>query len=519
MTDPFQAIRDYVARGPGTFEQLFHLQAEARPDHPAIICGERSIRYGELDRLIDRVAAALQRDGVPLNGVVAICAAASIEYAAIFLGTLRAGAAISPLSPSATAEQLRAMLADNGATHLFIDDAVATLLAPVFERITARRVLIDSGAGDLPLADWLAPADLKPEPVEIDQRQAFNIIYSSGTTGAPKGIVQSHAMRWPHINPSDPPGYGPDAVAIISTPLYSNTTLVSFIPALAGGGTVVLMPRFDARQFLELSERHHVQYAMLVPVQYRRILDDPEFDRFDLSSYIMKYATSAPFSAELKAEVLARWPGGLIEYYGMTEGGGSCMLLAHEHPDKLATVGRPMPGHDIRVIDESGNPTAPGKVGEVVGRSGAMMNGYHNQPSKTAEAEWHSPEGERFIRTGDLASIDDEGFFTLVGRKKDMIISGGINIYPIDLEQVLLAHPAVSEAAVVGAPSRDWGETPVAFVTLHPNASADPGELRASANATLGKMQRLSDVRIVDELPRNAIGKVLKRELIDRLTA
>ena len=286
---------------------------------------------------------------------------------------------------------------------------------------------------------------------------------------------------------------------------------------MSGGGTVVLMPRFDARQFLELSERHRVTEAMLVPVQYRRILDVADFDRFDLSSYRMKFATSAPFSAELKAEVLARWPGGLVEYFGMTEGGGSCMLVAHENPDKLHTVGQPVAGHELLVLDEQGQPLPPGEAGEVVGRSRAMMNGYHNQPAKTADAEWYSPQGERYIRTGDIGRMDADGFFTLIGRKKDMIISGGINIYPIDLESVLREHPAVREAAVVGAPSREWGETPVGFVSLHAGQAASGEELKAFANTRLGKMQRLSQVRVVDELPRSAIGKILKRELQERL--
>ncbi len=518
MSEPASAIGAYVARPFGSFAELFALQAQARGDHVAVICGERTATYAQLDALADRVAASLQRDGVQSGAAVAICAASSIAYAAIFIGTLRAGAAISPLAPSATAEQLCAMLADSGASHLFADAEVSRHLAGVSDRIAARRIALDDGAQGEALDAWLMPAGARPSPVEVTPDQPFNIIYSSGTTGTPKGIVQSFRMRWPHNHLVDPPGYGPDAVAMISTPLYSNTTLVSFIPALAGGGTVVLMAKFDARKFLELSERHRATHAMLVPVQYRRILDVPDFDRFDLSSYIVKFATSAPFPAELKADVLARWPGGLIEYYGMTEGGGSCMLLAHEYPDKLSTVGQPMPGHDIRVIDADGKVLPAGEVGEVVGRSAVMMNGYHNRPEQTAEAEWWSPEGDRFIRTGDLAVVDEDGFFTLIGRKKDLIISGGINIYPVDLEAELLEHPAVREAAVVGARSREWGETPVGFVTLLPGETAQADAIKAFANARLGKMQRLSDVRVVDELPRSAIGKILKRELQDRLS-
>lgn len=511
MTDP---IRAYCDREFGAFPELFRLQAQARPDHPAIVCGEEAISYCGLDALADRVAAALQRDGVAPRGVAAICASSSIPYAAIFAGTLRAGAAAAPLSPSSTPDQLAAMAEDCGASHLFLDAGTAAHLAPVRDRIAARIVLMEE------LEAWLAPEGARPDAVEIAPGQPFNIIYSSGTTGTPKGIVQSHRMRWPHLLPAaDPPGFGPDAATLISTPLYSNTTLVAFFPTLAGGGTVVLMAKFDPRGFLELSQRHRVTHAMLVPVQYRRILELPDFDAFDLSSYRLKFATSAPFPAELKREVLRRWPGGLVEYYGMTEGGGTCILLAHSHPDKLHTVGRPAPGHDMKVIDAEGNLLPPGRVGEVVGRSGSIMTGYHNRPAESAAAEWIGPDRARYIRTGDLASVDEDGFFTLVGRAKDMIISGGINIYPADLEAVLVEHPTIAEAAVVGVPSERWGETPVAFVTLAGGTEAEAEALRDWANRRLGRMQRIAEVRVIDELPRNAIGKVLKRALRDRFPA
>jgi acyl-CoA synthetase (AMP-forming)/AMP-acid ligase II len=258
---------------------------------------------------------------------------------------------------------------------------------------------------------------------------------------------------------------------------------------------------------------------MLVPVQYQRLMARPDFDAHDLSSFRFKFSTSAPFGAALKADVLARWPGGLIEFYGMTEGGGTCILAAHEHPEKLHTVGQPAPGHDIRLIDEQGRELPPGATGEVVGHSGGMMNGYHGRPELTAQAEWRDPSGKRFIRTGDVGRFDADGFLVLLDRRKDMVISGGFNVYPSDLEAVLREHPAVADAAVVGVPSLEWGETPVAFVVRRAEPAIGADELRQWVNSRLGKTQRLAGLRFVDELPRSAIGKVLKRTLRDAWVA
>lgn len=495
MSDDFATIPDRI-----------RAHAAARPDGDALRQDGERLSYAELDALMDRVAAALQRDGVAPQQSIAICASTSIAYAALFLGALRAGVAVAPIAPSSTAEQIVGMVADSGAKRFFLDAEVEAALSGQPHDPSTPRTAFEA------FDAWLEPEGAVPSPVDIQPDWPFNIIYSSGTTGTPKGIVQSHAMRFQHVNRGEASGYGADAVTLLSTPLYSNTTLVSFFPTLALGGAVVLMKKFDAGRYLALAQAHRVTHTMLVPVQYSRMMALPEFDDADLSSFRVKFCTSAPFGASLKAEILRRWPGGLIEFFGMTEGGGSCALVAHEHPDKLHTVGRPIPGHDIRLIDEEGREVPVGEIGEIVGASAAMMNGYHNQPGKTSEATWVSPDGRTYIRTGDVGRFDADGFLTLMDRKKDMIISGGFNIYPSDLEAVVRGHPDVADVAVVGVASEAWGETPVAFVV---SRGADAAAIRAWSNERLGKTQRLADVRLLDELPRSHIGKILKRELRD----
>ncbi len=514
---------ELLAQEFGTLSELLRAHARARPSHAALLLDDEVLDLAALDAQVDRVATALQRDGLHPGTVVALCAGNSLEWVVVFLGALRAGVVVAPLPPSATGETLAKMCADAEAGLLFVDGPAAATLLPVRDAIAAPWVLLDGGPDGRSFGEWVAPGETRgaapgaaPEPVAIKPGDACTLIYSSGTTGTPKGIVQPQSMRWAHLRRGPLLGYGPQAVTLVALPLWSNTTLVSLLPALGLGGTVVLMRRFDAAGFLALAGRHRATHAMLVPVLFERLLVHEDFARADLSSFQLKTCTSAPFSPALKSEVLRRWPGGLSEFYGMSEGGASCMLEAHLHPDKLHTVGRPQPGHEIRLIDEAGRELPPGEPGEVVGRSPMMMTGYHRLPEQTAKVEWFDAAGRRFIRTGDLGCLDEDGFLILLDRKKDVVISGGFKVFPSDLEEVLRAHPAVAEVAVAGVPSPRWGETPVAFVVRTASAAATSPELLSWANARLGKLQRLAAVELVDALPRNALGKVLKRELRER---
>ncbi|MEN9925003.1 MAG: hypothetical protein RL268_1129 [Pseudomonadota bacterium] len=499
----------------GSFPGLIQAWGEFRGDAPALYDGTTDLSWREAAALVERIAARLQADGLERGQAVAILGTSTVEYALVFLAAIHAGGCAAPLTTSASPEQLAGMAADSGAIHLFIDRAKLNELGDFTLPIASQIVL------DEELYTFMAPEGTRAAPFEPAENDPFNIIYSSGTTGIPKGIVHSHGMRWRQMTFRASLNYGKDSRTLTSTPLYSNTTMAVFLPTMYSGGCASIMGKFDTEKWLQRAQDERITHTMLVPVQYRRLMQFDRFDDFDLSAMKMKYCTSAPFPADLKGEVLKRMPGGLIEIYGMTEGGVACIFPVHEHPDKLHTVGKPAPGHFLKVIDENGNEVLPGVAGELIGKSSTMMLGYKNQPEKTREGYWIDPEdGSTWQRMGDVGRVDADGFVELVGRTKDVIISGGFNIFPIDLEAELLKDERVAEAAVVGVPSESWGETPVGFVVLKPGVGEDALEdIRTVANSRLGKTQRVAELYAIDDMPRSHIGKLLKTELRERVPA
>lgn len=496
--------------------RLIARAARGAPAKPALIGDDGKVEsWQEFGRRVSRVAAALGALGVGPGDKVAILATPSLRYCELFIGGLRAGACVVPLSTMTSTAALENMIVDSEAKLLALSDIMRPLIEPFAGRLRhLHRIAFDFSAPEwLDFEIWCGAAADAPPKVTIRPEDPFNIIYSSGTTGEPKGIVHDHALRFGHIRRFEAFGVGPDSVTLVSTPLYSNTTLVALLPTLGLGGTAVIMSKFNARRFLELAEAHKVTHAMLVPVQYQRVLADPDFDRFDLSHFKLKLSTSAQLRRDVKRAILDRWPGDLIEIYGLTEGGGSSVLDARAHPHKLHTVGLPPATVQMKIIDEAGRELPQGAIGEIVGRSDSMMAGYYKRPDKTAEIFWRDTDGTLFFRSGDLGRFDEDGFLILLDRKKDMIISGGFNVYAADIEAVLSGHPEIADVAVIAVPSERWGETPIALVVPKANAEISPEDLRDWANARLGKTQRLSAVEFRDALPRSPIGKILKREL------
>lgn len=470
---------------------------------PAVIFGDLVVPWAKFGAMVAQVAGQLRAEGIGRGAKVASLAENTVEHIVLYSAVVSAGACIVPLPYSATAQALTRMMEDSGAKLLF---------ASPTQKETAQGLGAETVVDLSELMDWAVGAE-PAEPVKVQPEDLFNIIYSSGTTGLPKGILHDHRFRSRQLQRITRFGLTAKDKLVISTPIYSNTTLFGLLPSLFLGGTLIVMGKFNTLEFLKLSQRLRPTHAVLVPVQYMRLMSEPRFAEFDLTSYRCKFSTSAPLPGSLIAKVMERWPGNLIEVYGMTEGGISTALNCEAFPDKWDTVGRPGEGVDMRVIDEAGRELAIGSFGELVGRAPSMTQGYHNLADKTAELLWRDAKGQVFIRSGDMGRVDEDGFVHLMDRKKDMIISGGFNIYAADLEAVLRLHPDVADTAVIAIPSDAWGETPLGFVVLNAGATTPAQEILDFANGQLGKTQRLSKLELRDDLPRSDIGKVLKKDL------
>ncbi|MEH6589592.1 MAG: AMP-binding protein [Halioglobus sp.] len=502
------------------FPDLLERYRLTQGDKIALIQGEQTRSYAAMIKRIYGMANGLLALGVKPGDRVAMLSRNSMAYSEMFAATLLAGATAVPLQSMVTADTLRLMLRDSSARVLVLSSEF-THMAEGFLRdqdsVLPGGLLgfdfTDDRFNDLEL--WLQQQSVEAPGVAIDPAGEFNIIYSSGTTGVPKGIVHNHSTRQALVKGLLQMGIDGESMTLITTPLYSNTTITTWWPTLCAGGTMVLVSKFAAAEALALVDRWSISHAMFVPVQYDRMMNLKNFARYDLSSLQMVFCTSAPLRSALKKQIIENLPGELIEFYGLTEGGVGTLFIgsiAYEQ-GKLGSVGPPIPGSTLKTIDEKGNELGHGQTGEIVGRSGSMSDGYLNRDDANAEMFWYDADGTLFYRSGDVGYLDVDGWLYLSDRKKDMIISGGFNIYATDIELVVLEHSAVHEVAVVALPSREWGETPLAIVVLEEGVTESEEALRSWANERLGKAQRISQLVFIDELPKSSIGKVLKRQL------
>jgi len=493
-------------------------------DKEAVICGDVRRTWRDFAANVNRVANALGSIGVGRGHKVAVLMGNSVQMLETLFGVVKAGACAVPLSGLLTGEQLCDLIDDSGATALFASAEFRAKIVPCAQRLrtvpSERRFASLTPEPGWPSAEALfARAPATRPAVRCEPADEFNIIYSSGTTGLPKGIVQTHRARthWAVSNAIEM-GITSATRGLATTSLYSNGTWLVMLPTLFAGGTLVVMPAFDTAGFLETIERERITHTFVVPTQLVMVLLEKTLGARDTSSLRVMLSAGSPLRRDTKEQVIERFGPKVYELYGFSEGFGS-MLKPADHPRKPDSVGVPVIGFEARIVDDDGNVLPPGQPGEIAGYGAGMMKGYHNRPDATAELIWRDALGRTFIRSGDIGVIDEDGFLRIVDRKKDMIISGGFNVFATDIEQVVARHPAVLDVAVIATPHEKWGETPLAVVTPRPGAQPGADEIAQWANAQLGAHQRISRVEFLDEFPRNALGKVLKRLLREKYSS
>jgi long-chain acyl-CoA synthetase len=483
----------------------------------AVVCGERRVSWSDFNRMMNRVADALLRRGIRKGDRVALAMDSSVEQLVIMFGILKSGACAVPLSPMLTSEQLGVLLRDANPRLAFLS--------------AATRALADLAGRDgwLPAGSWIGvgftgegwtpyeaflegAADTNPL-VDLRAGDPCLIIYSSGTTGLPKGILQTHYSRMElAVSCALEMRFDLRARALVSTGIHSTGTYLMMGPTFLVGGTLIILPQFTPAALLALVARERVTHTFLVPAQFLALLASPELPATDLSSLRCMLSAGSPLRNETKLEILARMGPALFELYGASEGIAT-MMKPEQREGRLASVGQPMIGHELRVIGDDDQEVRPGERGEIVGHAPSLLHSYFGKPAAVDAAIWRDERGRTFFRTGDIGWMDEERFFTIVDRKKDMIISGGYNVYPVDIEAVIAGHEAVFDVTVLGVPHAKWGETPLALVIAKPGVTMDVEELRTWANERLAKYQRVSRVELRTDFPRNALGKVQKREL------
>ncbi|MGY1739083.1 long-chain-fatty-acid--CoA ligase [Geodermatophilus sp. SYSU D00684] len=508
MDDPTPRLQ---GRGMTTADQLARW-ARRTPDAVAVRFAGTGRTYAELDERVTRLARALADRGVAAGDRVAVLGLNGIEVWESYLAGVRLGAIVVPVNFRLVADEVAYVLTDSGAAALVVDPALAGVAAKAREQAPGVHTVLTIGQD---YEDALAAASAEPLDVEVDEAAPAFIMYTSGTTGRPKGAVLTHHNLLVHVfSQVATLGVGPDdRVGAPGAPLFHIAGLAGGLPPLLLGGTHVILASggFDPVAVLDLIERERISNLFLVPAMWAAVVAVPGIAERDLSCLKRISWGAAPASTTLLRSMIDTFPQAeVVTAFGQTECSPvTCLLRGEDSIRKIGSVGTPMLNVEVRVVDDAMQDVPRGEVGEIVYRSPMVMKEYWGKPEATAEAF-----AGGWFHSGDLVREDEDGYFYVVDRKKDMIISGGENVYCAEVEDALAAHPGVAEVALIGVPDPRWGEAPLAVIAPRdPENPPTPAELSAWCGERLARYKHPREYSVVSALPRNPSGKVLKTAL------
>jgi len=498
---------------------MLHESARSHPRKAALLFDGGSVSYAELDAASDRLAAGLLAHGLRPGDPVALQLPNMPQFVVAYFGILKAGCVVVPVNVLFKAAEVGYVLGDSGARMFITWSGVAEEAAKGAADAGVSEVFVLNTPGQPAARVGRRFEQLLETPVlgqpplhQTDPGDTAVIVYTAGTTGRPKGAELSHFQLFMNADtPGRLFGIRDDDVVIVVLPLFHVFGLSSILDVCVRfSATMSLVPRFEPGKVLEVIQRDRVTVFEGVPTMYIALLNHPDRDRYDTSSLRVGVSGGAPIPAEVIDEVERTFGIVVLEGYGLSETASTTTFNVSAEERRIYSVGKPIYGVEVEVWDAQGEALPPGRehVGELVVRGVNVMRGYHGDPTATAEAMTGG-----WFHTGDLGYVDEDGFFFVIDRKKEMIIRGGENVYPREVEDVLYTHPAVAEAAVIGVPDDRLGQEVTAVVALRPGRHADEAELIAYVRERVASYKYPRSVEFRAHLPMNATGKILKREL------